>query len=84
MLLHEVYALLEDYPDQFIFAPTGSSARKLRRSEANFLAGRSLTHQFFPFRNRKRKANTPLKRYFNMEVSQKYLGSSQLKKNKTT
>lgn len=47
-LLNEVHALIEDFPGVFHFALTGSSARKLRRSEANLLAGRSLTRYFFP------------------------------------
>lgn len=48
-LLNEVHALMEDHPQSFQFALTGSSARKLRRSNANLLAGRSMTRLFFPF-----------------------------------
>lgn len=48
-LLNEVHSLMEDFPERFQFALTGSSARKLRRSHANMLAGRSLTRLFFPF-----------------------------------
>lgn len=47
-LLNEIHALIEDYPGAFQFIITGSSARKLRRSESNLLAGRSLTRYFFP------------------------------------
>ncbi len=47
-LLNEVHALIEDFPGKYYFALTGSSARKLRRSDANLLAGRSLTRYFFP------------------------------------
>jgi uncharacterized protein len=49
ILLNEVHALIEQYPYKFQFALTGSSARKLRRSEANLLAGRALTRHMFPF-----------------------------------
>ncbi len=47
-LLNEVHALIEDFPLQYTFALTGSSARKLKKNEANLLAGRALTRQFFP------------------------------------
>ena len=45
-LLHEVHRLIESRKLRFIL--TGSSARKLRRGEANLLAGRALTHFFYP------------------------------------
>lgn len=48
-LLDEVHALIEDFPGRIQFALTGSSARKLRRSNANLLGGRDLTRSFFPF-----------------------------------
>jgi len=45
-LLDEVHRLIEK--KRWRFALTGSSARKLRRSGANLLAGRARTHQLFP------------------------------------
>jgi len=45
-LLNEVHSLYESVGLQF--AITGSSARKLRRSDANLLAGRLLRCDFFP------------------------------------
>ncbi len=47
-LLNEVHALIEDYPKKYQFALAGSSARKLRHTQSNLLAGRALTRQFFP------------------------------------
>lgn len=46
-LLDEVHYLMEEKELRFIL--TGSSARKLKRSGANLLAGRALTHKMFPF-----------------------------------
>lgn len=40
-LLDEVHDLLASHPTRWRFAITGSSARKLRRGEANLLAGRA-------------------------------------------
>lgn len=45
-LLNEVHALIEDHG--YRFALTGSSARKLRRGQANLLAGRALVLHLFP------------------------------------
>lgn len=45
-LLHEAHRLIENRG--IVFAFTGSSARKLRRGEANLLAGRALTYFFYP------------------------------------
>lgn len=45
-LLDEVHRLIEKR--KWRFALTGSSARKLRRSSANLLAGRARTHELFP------------------------------------
>jgi predicted AAA+ superfamily ATPase len=45
-LLDEVHRLIER--KRWKFALTGSSARKLRRSHANLLAGRARTHHLFP------------------------------------
>ena len=46
-LLDEVHRLMEAKSLQFIL--TGSSARKIKRSGANLLAGRALTHKMYPF-----------------------------------
>lgn len=46
-LLDEVHALLFA-SDRHRFALSGSSARKLKRSEANMLAGRALSRKMFP------------------------------------
>ncbi|MBL7662271.1 ATP-binding protein [bacterium] len=45
-LLNEVHSLIED--KSLNFALTGSSARKLRRGQANLLAGRALVNNLFP------------------------------------
>jgi uncharacterized protein len=47
-LLDEVHALHSEHGKRYRFALSGSSARKLRRLEANMLAGRAITRQFFP------------------------------------
>jgi predicted AAA+ superfamily ATPase len=48
LLLNEIHFLIEKYPHcRFIL--TGSSARKLRRSGVNLLAGRALQRYLFPF-----------------------------------
>lgn len=46
-LLDEVHRLIEERKDLF-FVLTGSSARKLRNTQVNLLAGRALQYQFFP------------------------------------
>jgi predicted AAA+ superfamily ATPase len=46
-LLNEVHSLYQSH--EIHFAITGSSARKLKRSQANLLAGRALRCDFFPF-----------------------------------
>ncbi len=45
-LLDEVHSLIEDRGHRF--ALTGSSARKLKRGQANLLAGRAAVRQMFP------------------------------------
>ncbi len=45
-LLNEVHSLMED--EGYKFALTGSSARKLKRGQANLLAGRASVRSFFP------------------------------------
>jgi len=47
-LLFEVHRLIEDYKGRCVFALTGSSARKLKGSQADLLAGRALGFRFFP------------------------------------
>ena len=47
-LLNEVHSILFETKGALKFCLTGSSARKLRRADANLLAGRALTRQFFP------------------------------------
>jgi len=45
-LLNDVHDILNDH--NYKFALSGSSARKLKRLEANMLAGRAITRKFFP------------------------------------
>lgn len=45
-LLNEVHYLIENYSCQFVLS--GSSARKLKRGQANLLAGRALKRYLFP------------------------------------
>jgi len=45
-LLNDVHSLIED--EGYRFALSGSSARKLKRGQANLLAGRALVKHFFP------------------------------------
>lgn len=47
-LLNEVHALIADRGSDFRFALTGSSARKLKRSNVNLLAGRAINRSFYP------------------------------------
>jgi predicted AAA+ superfamily ATPase len=47
-LLDEVHALIAEHGNRYRFALSGSSARKLRRMEANLLAGRVINRTFFP------------------------------------
>ena len=48
-LLNEVHALIFEHGDDYLFALSGSSARKIRRLDANLLAGRVINRRFFPF-----------------------------------
>jgi predicted AAA+ superfamily ATPase len=48
-VLNEVHRALEDFKQQVQFILTGSSARKLKRSGANLLAGRAATYKLHPF-----------------------------------
>lgn len=47
-LLDEVHALLFDTQNSVQFALTGSSARKLKKTHANLLAGRAISKSFYP------------------------------------
>ena len=47
-LLDEVHSIIADLGPRYRFALSGSSARKLKRSNANLLAGRAITREFFP------------------------------------
>jgi predicted AAA+ superfamily ATPase len=47
-ILDEVHALIFDFNGMIKFALTGSSARKLKKENANLLAGRALTKNMFP------------------------------------
>jgi uncharacterized protein len=46
-LLNEIHDLLTAEPRRWKFALTGSSARKLKRADANLLAGRLITRRMF-------------------------------------
>ncbi len=46
-LLHEVHRCLHDFEKKVIFILTGSSARKLKRQDANLLAGRAIRFDFY-------------------------------------
>jgi len=50
-LLNEVHSLIEDLKAKVVFILTGSSARKLKRTDANMLAGRALLIDFYPLSN---------------------------------
>jgi len=47
-LLNSVHALIFKYEQRVNFALSGSSARKLKRNEANLLAGRAVNRSMFP------------------------------------
>jgi len=47
-LLDEIHLLIEDFKGRVFFILTGSSARKLKRSSVNMLAGRAWEFQLFP------------------------------------
>jgi uncharacterized protein len=47
-ILDEVHRLIERHKPRVTFLLTGSSARKLKRADANLLAGRALSVQFYP------------------------------------
>lgn len=47
-LLNEVHALIADHGSRYRFALSGSSARRLKRLDANLLAGRVINKLFLP------------------------------------
>jgi predicted AAA+ superfamily ATPase len=47
-LLDDVQGLIAEHGQRYRFAISGSSARKLKRLEANLLAGRAIYRRFFP------------------------------------
>jgi predicted AAA+ superfamily ATPase len=47
-LLNEIQALITERGRDYLFALSGSSARRLKRADANLLAGRAINKQFFP------------------------------------
>lgn len=47
-LLDEIHSLMNEHPGKYRFALTGSSARKLKRTGVNLLAGRTINRKFFP------------------------------------
>lgn len=49
LLLDEVHHLIERYKGRLCFILTGSSARKLKRSSVNMLAGRAWEFRLYPF-----------------------------------
>lgn len=48
LLLDEVHALIETFKGRLTFILTGSSARKMKRSSVNLLAGRAWSYNLFP------------------------------------
>lgn len=59
-LLDEVHALIAAHGRRFRFALSGSSARKLRRLDANLLAGRVINRSFFPLTLAEAGSGTPI------------------------
>jgi predicted AAA+ superfamily ATPase len=60
-LLDVVHKLIEQ--KHFQFALTGSSSRKLKRGNANLLAGRAFVHHLFPFTHRELGSSFDLDHY---------------------
>jgi predicted AAA+ superfamily ATPase len=59
-LLDEVHALIGAHGRRYQFALSGSSARKLRRLDANMLAGRVINRSFFPLTLAEAGVATPI------------------------
>ncbi|MCC6221665.1 MAG: ATP-binding protein [Deltaproteobacteria bacterium] len=78
-LLHEVHYLIEEHKGKVQFILSGSSARKLRREEANLLAGRARYLKLHPITSV--ECETPLERTLQLgqlpsvieELDQSYL-----------
>ena len=47
-LLDQIHSMIESYKGRLTFVMTGSSARKLKRAQANLLAGRAWSFNLFP------------------------------------
>lgn len=61
-LLDEIHSLIEQYPDKLRFILTGSSARKLKRTGVNLLAGRAWMFNLFPLTHIEMKEQFDLNR----------------------
>ncbi|MBL0058826.1 MAG: ATP-binding protein [Elusimicrobia bacterium] len=61
-LLNEVQSVMHDRHDKIKFCLTGSSARKLKSSQANLLAGRAIQKLFFPLVSKELGADFDLER----------------------
>lgn len=64
-LLNEIHCILES-PSPPLFALCGSSARKLKRSQANLLAGRAATYHLHPLTHRECGERFSLERALNI------------------
>jgi uncharacterized protein len=64
-LLNEVHYLLENMENPPSFILSGSSARKLKRKEANMLGGRALKYEMFPFSYSELKTDFDLENLIN-------------------
>ena len=59
-LLNEIHNLISLHGSHYLFAMSGSSARKLRRLDVNLLAGRAIERQFFPLNSAEMAADYDL------------------------
>jgi predicted AAA+ superfamily ATPase len=59
-LLNDVHDALASAPRRWRFALTGSSARRLRRGDANLLAGRVISRHMYPLTMRELKSKPPV------------------------
>lgn len=65
-LLNEIHHLLENASGAVHFCLSGSSARKLKRSHANLLAGRAWTYHLFPLTHRELGEKFSLEKALNL------------------
>ncbi len=65
-LLNEIHYLLENTPAAPYFCLSGSSARKLKRSHANLLAGRAWTCHLYPLTHRELGEKFSLEKALNL------------------